>query len=341
MRMREIILETTSAKDVLIIKKYLLDNIEKQLVEDINTEFDLVYKTYRNRKLATVPGLRSDFYENPSIYLTMINSAVGDGLRIAISQSAKTIANHKIDEYLKKQSLSNRFKSIPSIRSTRGDGYMAVDPTDGLFFLISPKVLEDLEKPIIDFLYKKLSIEHDPTHFKLVKSDRKGNEYLPRMSHKQFKKRLLSEIKNMIEELKRSELINKICEGILHEIVHIQQFNKIKIPFHKLRNALNRVCKGVGLDYYSCYLEIDAYANDFVAHLILNSGGLKIDYSEILKNIDKVAYSRFSKKYVQSHEPKFKPHIEKIFQRFIRKVVKNINDYNDFIGSSVSQDTNI
>ena len=156
-----------------------------------------------------------------------------------------------------------------------------------------------------------------------------------------FKKwaRQVLEFANEISlEMVSDPTFKKFMVSMLHELTHASQASKNKVGALAGVNAFgnklidvysNKIAKGIlDRDYYAMFDEIDAYANGLSAELIQQADNKPIDLPSIEKAIKHPVYDLFGK---ISREPETDAAFKKVWSKFVRRVVQNINKYNEML----------
>lgn len=129
--------------------------------------------------------------------------------------------------------------------------------------------------------------------------------------------------------------LNEFVTMILHEITHLAQWKSSKSDTYFPNIGINAMGKkkkdwgknpdiidGYDLDYLADYNEIDAYANECAAKLLIThkAENKKINVNHMSKLAENLFYIDIAKKT---------PKILHIFKRFMRTLINNLNAHND------------
>lgn len=139
---------------------------------------------------------------------------------------------------------------------------------------------------------------------------------------------------------------SQITPSIIHELTHVSQMSKSKVNYKETKNMYGRLLDDVyreiaakikakaadvtSPDYYASLLEIDAFANGEAADLIQLANGKPIETGVIYAAIKNSDYYDFANP--TDNDPKANL-TKKVFKKFVRTFVNNINQYNDSLKS--------
>lgn len=139
---------------------------------------------------------------------------------------------------------------------------------------------------------------------------------------------------------------SQITPSIIHELTHVSQMSKSKVNYKETKNMYGRLLDDVyreiaakikaqakdvaSPDYYASLLEIDAFANGEAADLIQLANGKPIETGAIYAAIKNSDYYDFANPTDNDQKANL---TKKVFKKFVRTFVNNINDYNDSLKS--------
>lgn len=155
---------------------------------------------------------------------------------------------------------------------------------------------------------------------------------------KKWAKQVLDVAFDISLDIKSDSTFKKFMVNMVHELTHASQASKNKVGALAGVNAFgnklidvysNKIAKGIfDRDYYAMFDEIDAYANGLSAELIQQADNKLIDLPSIEKSIKHPVYDLFGK---ISREPEKNAAFKKVWTKFVRRVVQNINNYNEML----------
>lgn len=197
-----------------------------------------------------------------------------------------------------------------------------------------------MAKSLLDHLASTISVNVDPSYFKLTTDPtNKVTNPTPTV----FLKKMLKEIQHWSDNFfqKSNKTYLSFIQLLIHEITHIQQFTRQKVPFSKINKEtilpVGKKFSNEKLNYLSRYSEIDAFANDYAVKVILANNGARIELNTVLEHIQGHNYESIMKFSKEHKSAEVQKHMQQVFKRFIRTVIKNINAYNDALEAEGSK----
>ena len=169
----------------------------------------------------------------------------------------------------------------------------------------------------------------------IIAEIRKISKPTARTNIEKYKKAIANAFENAVSSI--SEIIDEFAVMILHEITHLAQWKSSKSDTYFPNIGKNAVGKkksdwgknpdyvdGFDLDYLADFNEIDGYANQVAAELLIKhkAENKKINVGAIAN----LAENAFYTKTTTSN-----PRLKSIFKRFMRTVTNNLQHHNDLI----------
>jgi hypothetical protein len=306
MRYKEIITESVYSHNIVLIEKLLYDELTtvfegrlKSLVMEANATPELFFKEY------FWPDTEDDAFRNTSILKYFRNFTNIVWPRVITDQQVIQAFQIKGRVVC---GMSDKFKPGEA-------GYENANGVHNIGFSMSDAKLIELK--VREYLFNNLQPIDINTSLNdwFIKSQRV--------------------VTAMIKALTEWPKVRMLNNALLHELVHASQSSKRKNGMtssdtinafgNKYDDYFDKIKAGIfDKDYYGSYHEIDSYANQIVALLIQKHPNVS-DLKTAMSSLSKIEYDNYhNKRDVSKKEAAIH---EKIWRRFVKRVVQNIQKY--------------